>query len=145
MNLVPNTLFQIFLQPDSFSNYSSSNGPVIHDITDLQENNQRQNSGAKKDSAVLDLSHLNLPSDIITPVCSIALSIELLENKITQVSIVFSVVFSLWGICPPLIAIETLQLEHIDIPHLLSWNSSGVIRVTVLYLKSNNSNLYTIN
>lgn len=53
--------------PDSFSNYSSSNGPVIHDITDLQENNQRQNSGAKKDSAVLDLSHLNLPSDIITP------------------------------------------------------------------------------
>lgn len=53
--------------PDSFSNYSSSNGPVIHDITDLQENNQRQNSGAKRDSAVLDLSHLNLPSDIITP------------------------------------------------------------------------------
>lgn len=53
--------------PDSFSNYSSSNGPVIHDITDLQENNQRQNLGAKKDSAVLDLSHLNLPSDIITP------------------------------------------------------------------------------
>lgn len=118
MNLVPNTLFQIFLQPDSFSNYSSSNGPVIHDITDLQENNQRQNSGAKKDSAVLDLSHLNLPSDIITPVCSIAQSTELLENKITQVYIVFSVVFSLWGICPPLIAIETLQLEHIEIFYL---------------------------
>lgn len=53
--------------PDSYSNYSSSNGPVIHDITDLQENNPGQNSEAKKDSNVLDLSHLNLPSDIITP------------------------------------------------------------------------------
>lgn len=53
--------------PDSYSNYSSSNGPVIHDITDLQENNPGQNSEAKKDSTVLDLSHLNLPSDIITP------------------------------------------------------------------------------
>lgn len=53
--------------PASYSNYSSSNGPVIHDITDLQENNPGQNSEAKKDSTVLDLSHLNLPSDIITP------------------------------------------------------------------------------
>lgn len=53
--------------PDSFSNYGSSNGPVIHDITDLQENNPRQNLDAKKDSTELDLSHLNLPSDIITP------------------------------------------------------------------------------
>lgn len=53
--------------PDSYSNYSSSNGPVIHDITDLQENNPGQNSDAKKDNTVLDLSHLNLPSDIITP------------------------------------------------------------------------------
>lgn len=53
--------------PDSYSNYSSSNGPVIHDITDLQENNPGQNSDAKKDNTVLDLSHLNLPSDLITP------------------------------------------------------------------------------
>lgn len=91
-----NTLFPNFLQPDSYSNYSSSNGPVIHDITDLQENNPGQNSEAKKDSTVLDLSHLNLPSDIITPVCSRGLFTGLLDNKITQVYIVFSVVFSFW-------------------------------------------------
>lgn len=100
LNLVPNTLFPILLQPDSFSNYGSSNGPVIHDITDLQENNPRQNLDAKKDSTELDLSHLNLPSDIITPVCRIGLFTELLDNKITQVYIVFSVVFSFRAICP---------------------------------------------
>lgn len=53
--------------PEPYSNYSSSNGPVIHDITDLQENNPSQNSNVKKERNDLDLSHLNLPSDIIAP------------------------------------------------------------------------------
>ncbi|XP_078338641.1 heat shock factor protein-like isoform X5 [Crassostrea virginica] len=56
--------------PESYGNFNSSNGPIIHDITDLHEDVPQKNASEMKKTPEMDLSHLNLPPDLINPTSS---------------------------------------------------------------------------
>ncbi|XP_062569024.1 heat shock factor protein-like isoform X2 [Saccostrea cucullata] len=54
--------------PESYSNLSNSKGPIIHDITDLQEAPPQQTAAniKKEQHPYIDIGHLALPSDLVS-------------------------------------------------------------------------------